>query len=272
MVYVMVVLLPITAAAADVLWDRYEIPATRVKERVYDGADLLTDSQEQELLNTLDGFSQQWQCNIVVLTTDSHSGPIQDCADDYFDYNGFCTEFNENGVLFMLSMEDRSWAISTSGAAQYAFTDYGQEYLMDQMMPFLKEGDYYGAFNEFAQVSYFFLDLYSKGTPFDYDYEPPKTTADYIRSGIISVIIGLVLALFPILYMKADLNNVKPNPSAAGYAPAGINLVSRDDTFINKTITKTAKPKDTERSGSSGGSTLHTSSSGHSHGGSSGHF
>ena len=272
MAYVISLLIPLKVIAGDVLWDRYEIPSTRQKDRVYDAADLLTDSEEENLLSTLDELSNKWQCNIIVLTTDSHNGSIQACADDYFDYNGFCSEFNESGVLFMLSMEDREWAFSTSGAAQYAFTDYGQEYLLEQMLPYLREGDYYDAFNKYAEVSDYYLDLYSQGTAFDKGYKPPKTAADHVRSAVISLIIGLVVAIFPIMGMKSELKTVNMKPNAAGYAPGGAQVRVKEDVFINKTLTRTPKPKDTERSSSSGGSTLHTSSSGHSHGGSSGHF
>ncbi len=272
LVYIFALAIPLNIYAGEVLWDSYEIPLTRQKDRVYDGADLLSDSEESALLSTLDSLSNKWQSNIVVLTTDSHSGPIQAYADDYFDYNGFCSDFNESGVLFMLSMADREWAISTSGSCQYAFTDYGQEYLIEEMLPYLKDGEYYDAFNKYAQVSDYFLDLYAQGTPYDRGYKPPKTSGDYARYGFISVIIGLIVALIPILVMKSQLNNVKMKANAAGYAPGGIRVGTKQDTFINKTVTKTPRPKDNGSRGGSGGSTLHTSSSGHSHGGSSGHF
>ena len=264
---------PIAASAADVLWDSYEIPGTRQKPRLYDAADLLTDSEESDLTLTLDTLSEQWRCNIAVLTTDSHSGPIQDYADDYFDYNGFQSDYDKNGILFMLSMEDREWAISTSGDAQYAFTDYGQEYMTERKLPYLREGAYYDAFSSYAGTCDYFLDLYSKGTPYDVGYKPPKTSADYRRMAIISIIIGIIIGLIPILTMKSGLKTVKMASGAAGYAKGGPQLSVKEDVFINKTLTKTKRPKETEsRSGSSGGSSLHTSSSGSSHGGSHGHF
>ena len=264
---------PLVSSAADVLWDSYEIPSTRQKPRVYDAADLLTDSEEESLLLTMDTLSEEWKCNIAVLTTDSHNGPIQDYADDYFDYNGFKSDYNENGILFMLSMEDREWAISTSGDAQYAFTDYGQEYMTEHMLPYLREGAYYDAFSSYAGTCDTFLDLYSKGTPYDVGYKPPKTAADYRRIALISIIIGIIVGAIPVLVMKSGLKTVKMATGAAGYAKGGVNLNVKEDVFINKTLTKTPRPKETEsRGGSSGGSTLHTSSSGSSHGGSHGHF
>ena len=95
--------------AAEILWDSYEVPSTRQKPRLVDNADLLTSSEEETLLALLDETSAKWQCNIAVLTVESHDGSIQDFADDYFDYNGFQADYDGSGILFMLSMADRAY-------------------------------------------------------------------------------------------------------------------------------------------------------------------
>ena len=262
--------------AAEILWDSYEVPATRQKPRLVDNADLLTDSEEKELLQKLDETSEKWQSNIAILTVNSHNGPIQDYADDYFDYNGFCSEFNESGILFMLSMEDREWAIATSGSAQYAFTDYGQQYLFDQMRSDLSDGYYDDAFDTYVKVCDKLLYAYSQGTPVDVGVKPPKTPSQIVTYLIGSIVVGLIIALFPILKMKSDLKIVKMAGSAAGYTSGKLRLTQQQDRFVRKTLSKTEIPRDNgsnSRGGShGGGSTLHTSSSGHSHGGSHGHF
>ena len=159
LVYLFVLMLPVRALASDQLWDSNTKPATRQKPRLVDNADLLTDSEEKDLLKTLDSLSEKWRCNIVILTVQSHDGYIQDFADDYFDYNGFGADYNGSGILFMLSMEDRSWAISTAGDAIYAFTDYGQEYMVNQKS--------YSATVRFPQIHLFlaFFRLYHEKTP-----------------------------------------------------------------------------------------------------------
>ena len=261
--------------AAEILWDSYEVPSTRQKPRLVDNADLLTDSEEASLLARLDETSEKWSSNIAILTVDSHNGPIQEYADDYFDYNGFCADYDESGILFMLSMEDREWAISTSGSAAYAFTDYGQDYLFNEMRGDLGDGYYADAFNTYVNVCDRLFDAYSKGTPVDVGAEPPKTASDIVLYIIGSIIAGLVIALFPILKMKSDLKTVKMAGGAANYTAGRLKLTSSQDRFVRKSLTRTEIPKDngSNRSGGfGGGSSMHTSSSGHSHGGSHGHF
>ncbi len=260
--------------AAGQLWDNYTVPSSRQKERLLDDADLLTDSEESSLLDLLNSYSEKRQCNIVVLTTDSHMGPIQDYADDYFDYNGFGADYNGDGILFMLSMSDREWAISTAGRAQWAFTDYGQEKMMDEIIGELGEGDYYEAFEEYVMICDRYLEMYDSGTAYDVGVKPPKTQKDIIGYIFGSIIGGLIIALIPILKMKSDLKTVKMQANANAYEGGkGISLRVKEDRFVRKALSKTAIPKDTgSRSGGGGGSSIHTSSSGSSHGGSHGHF
>ena len=67
-----------------------EIPQDRQLPRLVDDADLLTDSEEQELNTELDEISEKQQCDVVVVTKNSLDGKsAQDYADDFFDYNGY---------------------------------------------------------------------------------------------------------------------------------------------------------------------------------------
>ena len=275
MILVGMILSPLAALASSTdYWDSYEIPQTRQKERLLDAADLLTDSEETELLKKLDSISNTHQSNVVLLTVNEHSGTIQDFADDYFDYNGFQADYNSSGILFMLSMEDREWAISTCGSAIEAFTDYGQEYMMDQMLPYLKDDDYYGAFNEYIDVADRLLTQYEQGTPVDVG-RPIKEPKNPLAGAAVSLLIGIVVALAAVAVMARNLHTVHMNTSAAGYqSHSGIKMKVHHDTYVRTTTARTKLPEhdDSRGGGHSGGSSIHTSSSGSSHGGSHGHF
>ena len=274
MVFLSLFLLPPALAyASSDLWDSYEMPSSRQKDRLLDAADLLTDNEEAKLLERLDSISTAHNSNVVILTVNDHSGPIQNYADDYFDYNGFQADFNGSGVLFMLSMDEREWAVSTSGDAAYAFTDYGQEYLTDQMLPYLRDGDYYGAFSKYIDVADRFLTLYEQGTPYDVQSGPVKSK-NLVGGALVSLLIGIVIAFAIVAFMAKDLHSVHMNASAAGYqSHSGIKMKVHQDQYIRTTTARTKLPEHNEdRGGHSGGSSMHTSSSGSSHGGSHGHF
>ena len=275
MVFVSLILFPTGSALAssDEFWDSYEMPSTRQKERLLDAADLLSDSEEADLLQRLNSISETHKSNVVILTVNEHTGPVQDFADDYFDYNGFQADYYTSGILFMLSMEDREWAISTHGSAAEAFTDYGQEYLMDQMLPYLSDGDYYRAFSEYINVADRFFTLYEQGTP--YDVNNTRAPKNPLAGAAVSILIGIVVALAVVAFMARDLHTVHMNASAAGYqSHSGIKMKVHHDTYVRTTTARTKLPEhdNNSRGGHSGGSTMHTSSSGSSHGGSHGHF
>lgn len=265
------------------LWDDYTVPSTRQKERLLDEADLLSSSEEAKILERLNTLSEKQRCNVTILTVNSHSGSIEAFADDYFDYNGFGADYNDSGVLFVLSMNTREWAISTSGEGINAFTDYGQEKMTDTMLPYLKSGNYYKAFDVYIDTSDNYLNLYHAGTPFDIgdifvDHSDRNSSFHFL----LSIIIGLVTATIPIVAMAANLKTVRKNKNAAGYRTDGIHISVNNDALVRTYVSKTRRESSSgshyggsSRSGGShhsGGSSVHRSSSGHSHGGSHGHF
>ena len=249
------------------MWEENEIPSTRQKERLVDEADLLTDSEEAALLSKLNTLSQKHQSNIVILTVDDYTGDAESYSDDYFDYNGFQADY-DSGVMFFLGMSDRAYWFSTFGSAIYAFTDYGISELGDTVVPYLADGDYYGAFNRYIEVADNYFTLYEEGTPFDVSSQPEEPKNIPLAIGI-CIIIGLLGALIPLFIMVADLTTVRKSVNASGYqSHSGIKLTVHNDKFIRATTNRTRRAE----SSSSGGSSTHSSSSGSSHGGGGGHF
>ena len=102
-------------------------------ERLADFADLLDDGQEEELEAKLDQVSEDYGCDVVVVTEETLDGAVpQDYADDFFDYYGYGYGEGKDGILFLVSMEDRDWALSTHGYGITAFTDAGCDYIAEQ--------------------------------------------------------------------------------------------------------------------------------------------
>lgn len=280
------IILPSTTAYAisGPLWDSNTVPTSRQKDRLLDNADLLTNEEEADIIAKLDAASQKYSSNIVIVTVDdyrdygSYGDNPQGFADDYFDYNGFGSDYNGSGLLFMLSMEDRSWAFSTSGTAIDVFTDYGQDELIDTMLPYLSDGRYYDAFDHFISATDRYYSAYANGNAIDVNNDP-KTAKEILGYIPLSLIIGLILALIPVLAMKSQLDTVHMKPNAAGYqSHQGLNMRIHEDRFIRSHVSHTPRPQNNgssyggSRGGYHGGSSVHHSSSGHSHGGSHGHF
>lgn len=148
------------------------------KPTLVDAEQLLTESEAAALSKRLKEIGSAYRCDVVIATVSSLEGKTAtEFADDFFDYYGYGygavpdangTTVNGDGILLLLSMEARDFAISTSGYGMTAFTDYGiQMYLEKQFLPYLKVNNYKDGFNAFADGCEFLLATAREGVPFD---------------------------------------------------------------------------------------------------------
>lgn len=239
-------------------------------QRLADFADLLDADQKEELEVKLDQISENYDCDVVVDIEESIDGMDPTAyADDFFDYNDYGMGNDKSGILFMLTMSERKWAISTHGEAISIFTDAGQEYITDNIVSYFSDGDYYEGFTQFADLCEKFIVQAQSGEPYDTGNLPEEEIPFYI-SFLIALVIGFVIALIVSLVMRSGMKTVHMKPDAADYMKAGSLHINRSrDMFLYHHVTRTEKPKNDN---SGGGSSTHTSSSGETHGGSSGSF
>lgn len=235
---------------------------------VVDGANLLNTEQETQLEEKLDGISQNQQCDVVIVTTESLEGKTAEVyADDFFDENGYGVGPDYSGILFLLSMDERKWAIFTCGYGIFAFTDDGQEYIMEKCLSYLSDGEFYEAFTRFSDLCDEFLKEARGGKPYDKGHMPfafpPVITIP------LAVLLGAVIALLITLSMKMQLKPVARQKGAKAYEKSGsLKLTNSREIFLYSHVSR----QKIEKQESSGGSSVHTSSSGRTHGGSSGSF
>ncbi len=261
------------ASGTVALPDGSTIPAERQLPRVVDNASILDAETLARLNEKADAVSEQYQCDVAVVLTDGTDGKnIQDYADDFFDYNSYGYGDNDDGVILAVDVTARNFALSTHGFGAYAFTDAGQEYADGYYVPYLRDSDWAGAAEAFIGVADTLLSAARNGQPYDVDNMPSSPPG--IVMIVIDIVIGLLLALIPVGIMKGKLRSVRVSRDAQSYVrPDSFRLTRSDDRFIRRYITKTPIPKSNDNdSGSGGGSTMHVSSSGRSHGGHSGSF
>lgn len=244
----------------------FSVSSAAGKKSVIDDAGLIKASDEKKLDKKIKNI-QKDKFDVVILTVKSLDGKsAQDYADDYYDNNDYGLDNEKSGVLFLVSKGDRKYHISTKGAGIKAFTDYGIGRIKEEIKPYLSDGDYFDACDEFLNITKNFVKAYKDGTPYDTD-NPYNEEIDYV----ILEVIALVIALISVGIMRLRMNTAKPKGTAMEYIKKGsFKLTSEKDIFMYSTVTKTAKPKDNDNS--AGGSTTHVSSSGSEHGGGGGSF
>lgn len=278
------------------------IPDERLYERLVDDADLLADSEESQLLSDLDACSEELQFDFVIVTTDSLDGKTsREYADDFYDYGGYGYGEDADGILLLVSMEERDWYISTCGFGITAFSDAAIDWVADDFLECLSNGQYRLAFQQFLSNSYILAKEAKEGTPLyegeyyedDYyeyydSYGNAIETATGVMGGIYTVgkviwslflglLFGFIGAFVPVNVMKSKMKSVKSQAAASSYVISGSHAVTESkDQFLYQTVTKTAIPKSSSSSSSGSrsraGGGVHRSSSGRSHGGRGGKF
>lgn len=247
-------------------------------ERFVDGAGLLTQSEGRELSKQLDEISERQQVDVAVVTVDSLEGKSpMEYADDFYDSSGYGFGEERDGILFLISMEERDWYMSTSGFGITAFTDAGLEYLSEMILGDLSEGDYAWAFATFAEMCDDYITQAKTGEPYDADHLP-KEPLVLVVFLVFALAAGFVVSLIATGIMRLSLRSVYSRTEADSYAKKGsLELTVKNDLYLYKQVARREKPKE-ESTGSSsstrssGGSTTHTSSSGRKHGGAGGKF
>lgn len=239
-----------------------------------DEAGLLSAGEADALKEKLSALSAQWGNDIVIVTVDSTGGKTpREFADDYFDYNGYGQGAQRDGVLLLVSMAERDWYISTSGASITAFTDAGIEYLGGQLiMDGLSGGDYAQAFGKFADWCGKFFKKAAAGKPYDKN-RLPKTGRDVLMLACFAFGGGCVIGGVKTKGLKNELKTVRKQQQAADYLrPGSLQVAYANEQLLFSNVTRELRQQASSSSSSSGGSRTHTSSSGRSHGGGGGKF
>ena len=247
------------------------------ENHVYDHADLLTVQEEEYLENLAVEGAEQWDMNFLMVTTDDADGKsAMEYADDFYDAQ-FPEESEEDGILYLIDMDNREIYLSTSGMAIRYLTDSRIESILDEAYEYVVEGDYYGTFVTFIEETEGYL---TKGIQSDqYNYDVETGEIDYYREpmGITfgEFIFAFVAALIPagitIGIIKAKYQLKFEDFHYDAYTDSDVRLSVKSDRLVNTFVTHRRIPKNDGHSGGSGGggsrSSVHRSSSGRSHGG-----
>ena len=257
-----------------------QIPDERLGPRLADQEELLTTEEQEELLARLDEISERQQCDVVIVTVASIEGKTAtEYADDYFDYQGYGYGEKSDGILLLVGMKERVWAISTHGSLGIsAFTDAGLDYIKEDVQFQLKLDNYAKAFRTFASLCDQFLTAAHKGKPYDVGNLPIKHASPSIL--IFLFPIGILIMAWKSRSKKRSLISVVKKTDAISYkVPNSLHLWVDEDRITGSHVTKRKRNEESRdrggssgSGGSSGGSTTHTSSSGRTHGGTSGTF
>lgn len=217
--------------------------AADLDSRVIDIAGLLTSSEEQRLEQQLDEIGNEYNAYLSIVTLkNSHSYDIEQYTEDLFFRDSFGRGETEDGILLVIDMSSREWAIFANGICEEAISNSDIDDIGDEMTPDLTDGNYAEAFEIFAEECQ--------------DYLYRHTHFNWLLWIVIALVVGLIVALIVILILRGQLKSVRYRAAASDYIkPGSMQVTLSRDMFLYRTVSRRPKPKSTSGgSGFSGGS------------------
>jgi uncharacterized protein len=216
---------------------------------LYYEADLLTDSEEADTLEKLISLTEKYAVDFAVAAV-SNVGEysVDEYTEYYFDTVGLGTGDDCNGgILLLIAMDDgeggRAYRIHTRGIPKEAMTEDQQIEIGENTASYLSDEEYADAINVFLDESEYYINGEINGYPFAAG-----------KNFIISLVIGVILALIITGAWKSQLKSVKQQRAAANYVKSGsMNVTMANDFYLYSTV-KTEKIEEKSSSSSSSGS------------------
>ena len=223
------------------------VPVDRTLSLVEDYADVLTDTEEAELLSKLEALGAANDIEIGVVTVDSNEGKTPEAfADDFYDYNGYGYGENDDGFIVVFNTGEgdgnRNLWISTHGKGIDLLTDMEIDVIIEMMINPIKNGDFAGAFDNFVEES-----------------ESAIDESISLLAIPLAIAIGFGLAFLIVKIQASKLKTVVQKADAADYV-GNVVLTYQNDQFMYRNVVRSPKVKNDS-------SSTHTSSSGRTHGG-----
>ncbi len=234
-------------------YDKYSDPTLLV-----DLAELLTDKEEKSVLMKLKDISERQAVNVAVaalpykMDADGNSieMDIEEYANQFFDTYGYGYGNTDDGILLLIDMDEREWAIVAVGYGNVAVTDAAYDMLENEIIPYLSGGEYVEAFTRYAEICDELISYADDGTPYGSLGSP--TSASWL---LICLLIGFVIAIIAVGVMISKMKTVQNKYAANEYIKDGsFNLTNRQDIYLYSRLIKNPRESSSGgRSGSSGG-------------------
>lgn len=217
---------------------------------ILDDAGLLSRAEYDELNGYADSIASMYNCGVYIVT-------VWDYQDYDYSYDVFDTTWNlyhdndlgigpnRDGIILLLSMAERDYALFVYGGAEYAFDDYGQIALEEEFLDDFRMDAWYDGFADYLQTAQEFIRLADQGDPVREEDE------DILG---IFIFIAFIISLVITVIFWGEMNNVRKQSQAHHYITGnGLKLIGRTDLFLRRSRTVRKIPKSSGSSGSRSG-------------------
>lgn len=258
--------------------------------RVFDQAGLFSETEIIQLEEKIVQCRKSTKMDVVIVSAYADGErSAEEYADDYYDYGGFGVGKKASGVLLLYYMDGPGQPggecyISTAGTMINMLTDERIESILDNVYGDLGNRDFAGATEHFLEDVKAYVKEGVESGQYTYDrdtgeivrYHSIRLYEVAIAMVIAGILAGSVCLDIKKRYAMKQSSREVSNSLQAYRADCAFHFSVAGDKMVNKYVRSVPIPRNTSSgsggrghsgSSSAGRSTIHTSSSGSSHGG-----
>lgn len=258
--------------------------------RVFDQAGLFSETEIIQLEEKIAQCRKSTKMDVVIVSAYADGErSAEEYADDYYDYGGFGVGKKASGVLLLYYMDGPGQPggecyISTAGTMINMLTDERIESILDGVYGDLGNRDFAGAAEHFLEDVKAYVKEGVESGQYTYDrdtgeivrYHSIRLYEVAIAMVIAGILAGSVCLDIKKRYAMKQSSREVSNSLQAYRADCAFHFSVAGDKMVNKYVRSVPIPRNTSSgsggrghsgSSSAGRSTIHTSSSGSSHGG-----
>lgn len=203
--------------------DVMNTPCVDVQHKVYDFADILTDSEEESLYSSINSYIEAYKGDLVVVTIEENNNCIYEesnsCAysyaNNFYKYN----DFKKDGVLILIDLRTKNDMLSiySFGNSSSIFDLKAINSIKSYSYKYFNSNEYYEGFKD---IIYTMSSYYTKDLSF---YNEPKVTTvkESNKYFIFFIISFLITFVSGIIFMSFNYNKSKSK-----------KIISKDSIYV----------------------------------------
>lgn len=226
---------------------------------VNDAAGLLSTEEAADLEAEAARIEAEYGLPVYIVTVPSMNGTSDAYAyaTALYEQAGFGAGSEKSGILLLLSMQYRDYALIAHGEGNQVLTDYGNEQMANSFLRYFGDDDWAGGFRDYlATAADYCHDYYVDGEAFDV-----SATRGFGRICLGLAVIGSpVVGGLTVAAMVQQMKTARRQTHAEYYVErgeghSGLTLTDQSDDYIYSQTIVTHRPKPQDNGGGFGGGT-----------------
>lgn len=239
---------------------------------VYDKAGLLSTSEIEELEEMCTEYGEEAGIEIILLTHEDSSAPY---AERYIEE--FEMQFPVGDRVYaLIDMNERIIFMAGYGLAETYIHSKRIDVILDEMYPYVADGEYYDAFAiSIKRSAEYMSDDSELNYDHDYSANTPQTndpggayydetwpteyntyedsTARFLKNPFVQLIAAIIIGAISVAIMAYNSGGKMTAGSSTYMDPNHSGLIGRRDNYIRTSVTKVRRPETNNTGGRSGG-------------------